>query len=125
MSVDWGSFGDEIQSLLEEMGSEIVVLVPSTIRDSDGKKITTNNSYTGVAVMGSYDSESMRKSDMLIQTGDVKFISRFNDSSFEPTEKMNAKLVFGNKNYSIISVTTVSPDGGNTVIRVIQGRRVN
>lgn len=126
---DWQSFKEDIRTgVLEELGAECIVQVPSesTGRSSTGKKtIESWTSYRGIAVKGKYDSDTTTALNSVIKAGDVKFVCQFDDETFEPVNDKNEKFVFGGKQFNIINVDSVEPSGDVTVIYILQCRRIN
>lgn len=125
MALDYVSFGEDVKGVIDEMGAEFSVLVPDiTSKSTTGKSVKTYTTYSGMAVRKKYDSEFVTK-DSIIQAGDVGFVCYFDDESFEPMDKKNEMIVFGELKYTIISVQKVAPSSVNVLIYIIQARRIN
>lgn len=126
MAMNYEAFKNEIETLLNEMGSDISVSVPEqTGKSSTGKKVFSYTDYSGIAVMGKYDSEYITSSQSVIHAGDTKFVCMFDDTDFEPVNNKDMTITFGSKKYKIINVDAVSPSADPVIIYIIQARRVN
>ena len=56
---------------------------------------------------------------------DVKFVTQFDDKTFEPSEKLNETFLFDNKKYKIAYARGVSPSGDINIVWIVYARRVN
>ncbi len=125
MALDYVSLGEDVKGIIDELGAEISVLVPSsTSKNTTGKSVKTYTTYTGMAVRKKYDSEFVTK-DSIVQAGDVGFVCYFDNTSFEPMDKKNQIVIFGELKYTIISVQQVAPSSVNVLVYIIQARRIN
>ena len=126
MAMDYVGFGSEILSVLKEMGNPFNLTVPSvSAKSATGKKsVTTYTTYSGTCVKAKYDSDFVTK-DTVIKAGDLKFVCQFDDLSFEPVNDKDETIIYGGKNYKVINVDPVEPNGTDNVVYIIQGRRVN
>lgn len=126
MAMDYVGFTAEILTVLQELGNTLIYRMPGeVVPGKTGKKVVTSYSdYTAIGVQGRYNDDEINESGP-IQAGDVKFVIQMISDNVEPKRKSNHQVVFGNVTYNVIEVTPIIPNGTNTVIYLIQGRRVN
>ena len=113
--------------VLEELGASFTLeVVSGSARSASGKKVVTEKkTYTGVAVMGGYATMAEKEDMPLINAGDVKFVTQFDDKNFEPSEKLDETFLFDNKKYKIAYARGVSPSGDINIVWIVYARRVN
>lgn len=113
--------------VLEELGNPFTLeVISASTRSASGKKVATEiKKYTGVAVEGGYATLAEKEDSPLIQAGDVKFVTQFDDKDFEPSEKLDETFVFGGKKYKIAHARGVTPSGDINIVWIIFARRVS
>ena len=123
MGMNYGVFQNLAQNLLNKFGA------PATLRKPDGKPRFDENQkkvvqkwieVKGLAVKTKYSAEAMGESGGLIHAGDVRLVCKFD---FDIPTEMKDEVEFGGVRYNCITVDTVEPNGSDTIVYIIQGRR--
>lgn len=121
--MDYEGLSEDAYGLLDEFGSNIILKKKTgSVYDKPSMKyITTYSEHTGKAVMSQYSAEAIGDSN-IINAGDSRFTAIFDDKTIVPIENED-KIIFGNIQYSVLHVNTVSPDGNTVIVYKIHARR--
>lgn len=121
--MDYSPFQNLATDLLTDFGA------PAILRKPDGKPRFDENQkkvvqkwieIEGLAVRTKYSAEAIGDSNGVIKAGDARLVCRFD---FDIPTELRDEIEFGGVRYNCIQVDTVEPNGSDTIVCVVQGRR--
>ena len=115
--MNYQKYADKAYTKIKQYGSPITIkhsgkreYNPATNTYTDG-----GTEITGFAILRNYNQYNIDGTN--IRIGDVQFMASLNG-----LPKSNDSITFGNKNYTVVNVDVMNPDGNTDIFYIIQAR---
>lgn len=116
--MNYNGFRKMARNLINEFGAPFTLLKKALDTPLDPETLKpsrTWNEFSGIAVKQAYEVQGIGKQSVITHSGEVNFICVLDDTSIEPREKID-RIRFDNIEYTILSVTIISPSGGDAIV---------